>query len=355
MVENTFATLDELAQYLVQQGGSDLYLEDNGRAVIRVAGELAPLEGMILAGEEMDRLWTCLGAGPETQDADGTFTSSDGFRFRVNLLRFLQRRRAVLRHVKADIPDLDSLGLPTDLLREWATRKGGLILVCGPTASGKSTTIAATLRWVAEHWPRHIVTIEDPVEYLFSDSVAFFSQREVGVDTESFAHGLRQALRQAPDIIFVGEIRDTDSATTALRATEVGHTVLTTLHSASCPEALERLIRLFPEGEREGIAALLANQLTGMICQRLLPGIGGGVVAAVEHLQNQGLSRRLIQERKWHELTDLLNRGGDPSNRSMLNHLAELCQQGRIELATAARALPNPQDLYRALRGISSI
>jgi twitching motility protein PilT len=347
--------LDELCRYMVEQGAADLFLDETSDVTLRVFGELATLEGVRLEGAEMDRLWEVCGIQPSVSDADGTYVSGDGHRFRVNFLRFLGRRRAILRHVKSTIPDLIGLGLPEELLQGWMARKGGLVLVCGPTASGKSTTIAACLNWVNQTLSRHIVTIEDPVEYLFQRGQSFFSQREVGIDTESFAMGLRQALRQSPDVIFVGEIRDQESAVTALRAAEVGHTVVTTLHSSSCPEALERLVRLFPERERDGISVILANQLTGVLCQRLLPATDGAMVLVAEHFQNQGLSRRLILEGKWTELADFIERGEDDANCSMLARLAELCEAGRLTLETASKVLPNPQDLKRALHGISSV
>ncbi len=158
------------------------------------------------------------GATEEAKDHDSSFTSAEGIRFRVNLLRQLGRHAAVLRRIRSDIPDLETLGLPAEVLREWIARKSGLVLICGPTGSGKSTTLASCLEWMNQALCRHVVTIEDPIEYLFANRQCLFTQREVGIDTPSFAEGLRRSLRQSPDVILVGEIRDAETAMTAAQA-----------------------------------------------------------------------------------------------------------------------------------------
>lgn len=345
--------IDRLCRSMSAHGASDLFLEEGAPPQVRLHGGLRVLEEAPVLPESMTALWRQCRANDAAQDADATFTNSAGVRFRVNLYRKLGWRSAVLRAISSDIPDLNSLGLPAEILMEWMTRDAGLILVCGPTGSGKSTTLASCLEWLNQQQPRHVVTIEDPIEYLFHSKQCLFSQREVGLDTESFYKGLRQALRQSPDVIMLGEVRDAETASTALQAAEVGHLVIATLHSSSCAESIERIARLFGPTDRDGISMVLATQVVGVICQRLLPDTQGGLVVAVEHFQNQALSRKYILENRWKDLTDLIGRADNPVNCSLVRWLVRLCQSGRLTEEAAASVLANPQDLQRALRGMS--
>ena len=193
----------------------------------------------------MEEFWQSCGIDPATHpEADISWQIPHGGRLRVNLYHTLGRLAAVLRPIRARIPSLAELGLPAALLESWLQRRYGLILVTGPTGSGKSTTVASCLDWINRHLARHIVTLEDPIEYLFENDLSFFSQREIRQDSESFATGLRAALRQSPDVLFLGEIRDAETAVTALHAAETGHLVISTLHSSSVVETLERFSHL---------------------------------------------------------------------------------------------------------------
>ena len=229
----------------------------------------------------------------------------------------------------------------------------GLVLVTGATGSGKSTTLAACLDWLNQHADRHIVTIEDPVEYLFEDKHSFFSQREVHTDTTSFAKGLRASLRQSPDVILVGEIRDSETATTALQAAETGHLVLSTLHSSSVADTLERLTNLFHPDERTSALMLLSAQLIGIVSQKLLPGMHGSMQVLVEHLHNEGATRDWIRATALPEINDHLRRAASPGNRSFLASLVDAVNAGLVDAATAEQASPNATEFRRALRGIS--
>jgi twitching motility protein PilT len=227
--------------------------------------------------------------------------------------------------------------------------------VTGPTGGGKSTTLAACLDWLNQNYHRHIVTIEDPIEYLFTPMHCLFTQREVGADTPTFAEGLRRSLRQSPNVILLGEIRDGLSAVTALQAAETGHLVLATLHSSSVLDALERLTHLFESGQREGILQLLSQQLTGILCQKLLPAIPEGRVLAVEHFENQAVTRKWIMEGKFRDLADFLAKGDNPTNVTFLQSLVAMVKGERISEATGVQAASNPHELLRQLRGISAI
>jgi twitching motility protein PilT len=272
----------------------------------------------------------------------------------VNLLRQSGERAAVLRRIRNDIPDMESLGLPAEVLREWCGHKSGIVLVCGPTGSGKSTTLAAAMEWMNQTIARHIVTIEDPIEYLFTSKRCLFTQREVGIDTSSFAEGLRRSLRQDPDVIFVGEIRDALTATTALQASETGHLVLATLHASNAGDTIERLQIIFPAEEREAVRRTLSTQLLGVLCQRLLPAKDGSLALVAEYFTNVGVTRKYVAEGKTPELADQITRSDPRSGRDFLSSIAALVRAGRITEEEASSAVDNPQELLRALRGISS-
>jgi twitching motility protein PilT len=347
--------IDSLCCQAVQNGASDLFLHTNQPPQLRINGELVPVGEMPVSQEEIESFWTHCGAALETTDYDGSYVASDGTRFRVNLFRALFQRGAVLRPIKTQIPEIGSLGLPAELLASWVSRPSGLVLVTGPTGGGKSTTLAACLEWLNQNYHRHIVTIEDPIEYLFTPARCLFTQREVGADTPTFAEGLRRSLRQSPNVILLGEIRDGPSAITALQAAETGHLVLATLHSSSVLDALERLTHLFDAGQREGILQLLSQQLTGILCQKLIPALPEGRVLAVEHFENQAVTRKWILEGKFRDLADFLAKGDNPTNVTFLQSLVAMVKAERISEETGIQAAANPHELLRQLRGISAI
>jgi len=346
--------LDELLRAAVESGASDLILHSGRTAVVRVEGQLVPVESASMTEADLDALWKECGADAGAKDFDAGMTTAAGARFRVNLLRHLGARAAVLRRIRSDIPSLDSLGLPVELLREWAVRKSGVILVSGPTGSGKSTTVASALDWLNETTARHIVTIEDPVEFVFTAKQAIFTQREVGIDTPTFAEGLRRSLRQNPDVVFLGEIRDAESALTAIQAAETGHLVFATLHASTCADVISRIELLFAAEDREGIRKTLAGQLLGVLCQRLLPAREGARSLLCEYFSNIGSSRRIIAEGRMDDLQDFVSRGDPRNARSFSTSMLELIRSGQIDEATALENSDRPQELLRILRGIHS-
>ncbi len=346
--------VDSLCVWAMQQGASDIFLHEEKAPQIRLNGELTPLPDYHVSAQSMDLFWQHCGGTADTTDLDTTLTSSDGSRYRVSLFLHAEQRGAVLRPVKTDIPDLNTLGVPEALLTEWITLPSGLILVTGPTGSGKSTTLAATLQWLNQNHSRHVITIEDPIEYLFTDQHCIFTQREVGRNTPSFAQGLKSSLRQSPDIIFLGEIRDPETAMTALQAAETGHLVLATLHSANSAETLDRLTRLFPPAERESALGLLGKQLIGILNQHLLPDQHGGRTPIIEHFENTGAARNWITSGDHTALADFIERATNPKNVSFMRSLVTACHAGAIDQDTALSASPNPQDFMRAMKGMDS-
>jgi len=349
------APIESLMQSAIRHGASDLFISEGSVARTKIGGELLMLGEVPVTVEEMAELWKFCGADPTYDgDRDTSVTTADGkVRFRVNLHRHTGQLGAVMRRINTEIPAMEALGLPGDLLSDWVGRPAGLVLVTGATGCGKSTTLAAALEWVNLNLARHIVTIEDPIEFLFESKQSYFTQREVYTDTDSFARGLRSSLRQAPDIILLGEIRDQETAITALQAAETGHLVLSTMHSANVAETVERLTNLFLPEERESQLLLLSGQLIGILCQKLLPGAGGGLRVVVEHLENTGVTRKYIREAKTVEILDFMKRGDNPNNRLFIESLVAACKAGVIGPDVAQQASGSVADFNRAMRGIS--
>lgn len=343
----------KLVRASFEADATDVFLIEGEQARVRMNGSLVPASGNPLTRADLAELWTTCGHDhSQTAEADASWElPGGGGRCRVNLYHTLGRLAAVLRPIRSDVPPLADLGLPNELLESWMIRKNGLILITGPTGSGKSTTVAGCLQWLNQNLARHIVTLEDPIEYLFHNDLALFSQREIRQDSGSFADALRAALRQSPDILFLGEIRDAETALTALHAAETGHLVISTLHSSSVCETLERFSHLLGHGNA-GALQLLATQLIGIVSQQLLPRLGGGLFAALEYLQNEAGTRRWILENRLAEIQDHLLKGDGATNCSRLDYLVAAARQGFVDPDIARAACPRPQDFDRAMRGI---
>ena len=350
------AELLELLTTAFTGGASDVFLIEGEPPRVRKDGEVIQAFGGAMERGVIAEVWSHCGIDPQEElDGDASFVVPGVGRLRMNAYRTLGRLGAVMRPIKSEIPEFDELGLPGELLASWLAKRSGLILVCGPTGSGKSTSVAACLEWINRHQSRHIVTIEDPIEYLFTNRRSFFSQREVSRDTGDFDIALRQALRQNPDVIFFGEIRDAGSALAALRAAETGHLVISTLHGsgvAGVPVAMERLSRMLSQ-EISGTTQLLSRQLIGVLAQQLLPRVDGGVVAVLEYFENASVTRKLIAEAAYSEIRDHLDRADGSKACPFLRYLVAATKQNIIDPDTARSACDRPQDFDRALRGIS--
>ena len=333
---------------------SDLILHVGEPPIVRVSGSVTPMEAPPLSLPDMMAFRAYCDVPKEATDHDASFVSAGGIRFRVNFHRQLGEEAAVLRRITGTPPDIDALGVPSGILKKMAGRRSGIIIVSGPTGSGKSTTLAALLEWVNKNMERHIITIEDPIEFVFHRDRSLFTQRAVGLDTPSFAEGLRRSLRQAPDIILVGEIRDALTASVALQAAETGHLVLTTLHASDVGEVLERLMAFFPAGEREGHLHVLSGQLLCVLCQKLLPGCDGGMVLACEYMTNEGFATEAIREGDISTLRDLLSTADEKESRDFLRSLHLLVSAGILSEEVALSAATHPAELRRKLRGIET-
>ena len=345
--------IDSILDAAEQHQASDVFLQEGEVPRLKISEQMMLLGEEPLSLAQLSGLWQACGANPQGDtDRDSGLMSRTHTRYRVNLHRTMGRLGAVLRRIKTQVPALDSLGVPDWLLTRWGARSFGLVLITGPTGTGKSTTIAALLQWINANQARHVVTIEDPVEYVFFNDRSHFTQREVGRDTGSFAAGLRGAMRQAPDVIFVGEIRDFETALTALQAAETGHLVMATLHSERVADTMERFLNLFPK-DQQGIGThMLSQQLVGIQCQKLVPRADGGLHLLYEHLENVGAVRDWIRQRDTSHMEDYMRRGTDPHAVSFLQTAIAAWQQGLISEETAIEALGSETEFRRAARGI---
>lgn len=347
------SALNQLIRDAFIKSTTDVFLVEDEPPRIRRDSDVVVLHPGPVPRAAMEDFWQSCGVDPAKQlEADVSWQVPEGGRLRVNLYHTLGRLAAVLRPIRSDIPPLAELGLPASLLQAWVQRRQGLILVTGPTGSGKSTTVAACLDWINHHLSRHIVTLEDPIEFLFTNDQSLFSQREMRLDSADFSSGLRSALRQSPDVLFLGEIRDHETALTALHSAATGHLVISTLHSSSIVETLDRFCHLLGT-HTAGALNSLASQLIGIISQQLLPRLGGGLFPALEYMQNEAITRRWIVENRLTDLQDHLLKSNDGNNCSLLEYLVASVQQGYLEPDIARAACSRPQDFDRAMRGIS--
>ena len=347
--------IDDILDAADEHNASDIFLQEGEIPRLKIAEQIhvygeerVPL-GMLAA------LWQTCGGDPSTdRDRDSGLVSRSNTRFRVNLHKSVGRLGAVLRRIRTSIPDLAVLGAPDWLLTKWAMKPYGIILVTGPTGTGKSTTLAALLKWMNQNMARHIVTIEDPIEYMFTNEQCLFTQREVGRDTDTFGRGLRGAMRQAPDVIFVGEIRDFDTALTALQASETGHLVLASLHSEKVSDTMERFLNLFPPDQLNLGLHLLSHQLIGICCQKLVQRVDGGLKLLVEHIENGGAVRDWIARRDVDKIQEYLMRGSDPNSTNFLRSIISAYEAGVIDEPTAIMATGNETEFRRAARGVTT-
>lgn len=329
-------TLIALLKKAHYKEASDVHLVAGSSPVFRVDGKLMPeKEDRLMPDDTMemarailtDKLWDQL---QEVREVDLSYGIPGVSRFRVNI--FYQRSAISLafRVIPRDIPTIDSLGIP-QRLKDLVKKPHGLILVTGPTGSGKSTTLASMIDYMNHEMNRHIITLEDPIEYLHSHNKCIIEQREVGFDTISFKDGLRASLRQDPDVILVGELRDLDTIQTAITAAETGHLVLGTLHTQDTTGTIDRIIDVFPVHQKNQVRTMLANVLIGVMSQRLFPTLNTkGRVAATELLINNAAIKNLIRNEKMHQIPNVLQTSKDQGMHTMEMDMRQLIAEKRI-------------------------
>ncbi len=349
--------IDELLARLEQRAGSDLHIKYGARPFGRIDGTMEVLDEAAVGDAAMARyiervipadLRDRVARGQETECS---YHSPGVGRFRISVFRQRGELSMVMRRLADAIPTVDELGLP-DAVGKLSDLQRGLVLVSGATGSGKSTTLSAIVGRINATRREHIITIEDPIEYVHSDDQAVVSQREIGSDTPSFTEALRRALRQDPDVILVGELREPEAVSTAIRAADTGHLVLSTVHTNSAAESITRLIEFFPEAERDLMRQMFVASLQAVVSQRLVPKIGGGRVAAVELLINTPrISDLLVRPDMSEEaVTEAMADGGIHGMQSFDQHLVNLVRDGSIEESTAFTAATAPHDFGLKLK-----
>jgi twitching motility protein PilT len=354
-------TMPQLLRFAVQNKASDVHLSAGEPPRFRIHGEIVALDHPPLSAEETHRLiFDVMNDGQrrtfqDRLEADFAFALDEELRFRVNA--FVQNRGegAVFRTIPTKIPRFEDLGLPS-VLRDLCNEEKGLVLVTGPTGSGKSTTLASMIDYLNETMAGHILTLEDPIEFVHTSKRSLVNQREVGTQTQSFANALRSGLREDPDVILVGELRDLETISLALTAAETGHLVFATLHTQSTAQTVDRIIDVFPPHQQHQVRMQLSIALQGIVTQQLLPTAdGSGRVCASEVLIPTPAIRSLIREGKTHQIYSALQTSGARGMQTMDSHLAQLVRQGKITRQLAEERASVPEELKRLLGGTETM
>ncbi len=351
-------TFNQFLAAAVKNGASDIHFKVGSSPALRINGQLLPVKVPALAPEDTQRIAGHIlshcryrGSIDELQEHDTSYALEGVGRFRCSVFRNKGNLATILRAIPFAVPDFAKLGLPK-VLEKISQEERGLILVTGVTGSGKSSTLAAIVSYINQHYRKHILTIEDPIEFLHEDKFSRVTQREIGPDTPSFSSALRAALRQDPDVILVGEMRDAETIEIALKAAETGHLVLSTVHTTDCVRTIGRIVGVFsPEGQH-GVRNRLADNLKATISQRLLPHASGKgrVVAAEIMVSTLSVVDFIKDEAKTPEIKDYLEKSsGLLGTQSFDQHLAQLLQAGQITMEVAREAATNPADFERAL------
>src|SRR5262245_47022380 len=349
--------LEQILSAAVERGASDVHLKVGRPPVARFDGELEPLPTFSpLSADDLEDVVDQVGAASpsrlesfeSTGELDTAFQTLGLPRFRVNAFRQRGDVSIAFRVIPGEAPDFKRLRLPPGVER-LSEEHRGLILVTGATGVGKTTTLAAMLGHINRTRRQHVVTIEDPIEFLHEDDQCIINQREVGIDTESFHEALRRVLRQDPDVILIGELRDSETAETALQASESGHLVLSTMHTVDAAETLGRLVEFFPASKQLQVRSILAGVLRGVISQRLLPRAGGGRVVAVEVMVATARIQELIRAHNPELVLEAMAEGAFFQMQTLSKALIELVLSGDVDEETAAAAAPNRHDFLIAL------
>ena len=349
--------LRELLNTAIDLGASDIHLKPGRQPTYRQYGDLIQTSRGILSIDDIVALTNRI-VPPHVikryeleHEADFSLEEEGVGRFRVNIFYSNGEPTIVMRHVKTRIPTFEELNLPPKL-KEIGLATRGIILACGTTGSGKSTSLASILQYINENKNRRIITIEDPIEYLFDDMRSVISQREVGLDTMSFHAALKHVLRQDPDIVMIGEMRDAESFMAALAAAETGHLIFSTLHTGTAGQSISRILDFFPANERDSLRMSLASNLQAVFCQRLVPSVQRGVVPAVEIMVNSPTIRKLLEKNVLDKLDAAIETGGDDGMQTFNQSIYDLIKDGAITEEEGMLRAGNPEALKMNLKGI---
>jgi twitching motility protein PilT len=351
--------IDELLRHTVERGASDLHLKVGNVPFLRVDGDLMPTTYDVLQPQDTMAFGATVMSTHKAEqfelhsEADIGYTLQGVGRFRINVFRQRGMVGLAVRRVRSEIPTFEELRLP-DVMRTLADSPRGLVLITGPTGTGKTTTIASMIGYINRSRRAHIVTIEDPIEVVHDDEMSIIQQREVGLDTDSYEAALKSVVRQDPDVIFVGEIRDAESALSAIQAAETGHLVISTLHTIDCMETINRVLDLFPPQQAKEVRTSFAGALRGIVSQRLvIKADGKGRVPAVEVLVNTGrVFDRLVDPEQTDAIVDVIADGGYYGMQSFDQALVSLVKDGQVTVDEARRTASSPHDFDLQLSGV---
>ena len=355
MKNNYQMELEEFLDIVGKHNASDLHISVGKKPAVRVDGQLVELTKYpILSGEHAAGLISAILSEEQKQkllndkEIDLSYNYKEKARYRINV--FYQRGylSAALRFLPSKIRTVKELNLP-QIVERFASHSQGFLLIVGPTGHGKTTTMAALVDYINHHFAKHVVTIEDPIEYVFDQDKSLIEQREVGTDTKSFARALRGALRQDPDVIMVGEMRDLETISTALTAAETGHLVIATLHTNNAAQTIDRIIDSFPAEAKNQVRAQLAATLLGVVSQRLVPRVNGGRIPAAEVMIVNSAIRNLIRDGKIYQIDLVIETSSDEGMISLNRSLADLVHKGDISLENAEIYSLSPSDLRMLL------
>lgn len=338
--------MNDLLELMCDQGASDLHLQVRQAPTLRINGAMVPVDGPKLDEQNTEDLMRAITSTAHQEQlktqggADFGFAYESRARFRVSVLRAKGAYGIVLRQIPNELFKLSEIGLP-DTIKELISRPRGLILVTGPTGSGKSTTLASMINWINEHRDGHIITIEDPIEYYHEHKNCIVTQREVGIDVGSFADAIRGAMRQDPDVILVGEMRDLETIEAAVGAAETGHLVFATLHTTGAARTVDRIVDAFPSAMKEQMRTQLASSIVAVISQVLCRKVGGGRIASFEIMVTTTSIAQLIRENKTYRITSDIQTGASYGMIGLDAHLLSLYNR---DLISADEALSKSQD-----------
>jgi twitching motility protein PilT len=348
--------LGDLLELAVRQRASDLFLKEGAPPSLRLHGRISPTEYPVLSGEEVRQLAYSImtpqqiARFEQRHESDLAFSRPGLARFRANVYQQKGNVGMVLRIIPLDLPTLDELGLPP-VLKELPKQRQGLILVTGPTGSGKSTTLAAMINQINETRKSNIITVEDPIEFVHPDKLGIVSQREVGIDTESFTTALKYVVRQSPDVILIGEMRDVETMNVALQASETGHLVFSTVHTPSASETMDRIVNMFPPHDKPQISMRMATSLRGVVSQKLVPRADGtGRLAAVEVMIATPTVSKLVEEGRFSQLYSAISEGGYWGMQTMNQCLLRYFKAGLITEEDALAYAGNITELRQMIR-----
>ena len=352
--------LQSLLRTVVDNKASGLHIRGNSNAYVRLHGQIKPIDDSFVSNEEAKKMaYACMGERErrifeQYSTVDFSLDAKSYGRFRFNVFRQSTKVAMAIRHIPLKIPTFKELSLPEDVIKKIADNRRGLIIVTGMTGSGKTSTLAAMIDYINRTRNGHILTIEDPIEFVHTENKCIVSQMELGVDTPSYTGALRAAMRQDPDVIMIGELRDTEVMRAAISAAETGQLVVSTMHTVNVPQTLSRLTDAFPVEQQAQVRLQLSELIRGIICQRLLPTIKPGMTPALEIMVFTPQTRKLILENRVGDLTKAMQNGEFYGMNTFDQSLAALYKTNRVDMEQVLAAASSPDALMMAIRGVTS-